>query len=126
MKSFVAAIILVVVIVISSTFYVNNMDRLAGDLTDINMTTYNCILGGKYAEAENSIGEFKEYLDSHKVLLAATGDHEEILRIELAAAELSAYTKDGMYGDALSKCLTIDVMLRRLPANYKIKAENIL
>ena len=59
-------------------------------------------------------------------MLAATGNHEEIDKIEITIAELKEYILQHSKADALAHTEALNVLFRHLPKNYKLRTENIL
>lgn len=126
MKSFIGALVLTVVIIVSSLLYVNKMDKLSSEMIEINEKTYELLVSGDYEGAAESSYKLMNYLEDSRVLLTATGDHEEIKKIELMCCELTELIRNRMDGDSRAKCAALDMLLEHMPKNYKIKAENIL
>ena len=126
MRSFICALVITAVIISSCLLYVNKMDEISLEMITINERTYDFIAGENYTEAEKSTEELKQYLEDNRVLLAATGDHEEIKELEIRCCELTEIIRCGIYCDAMAKCASIEMLLRHLPSNYKMRAENIL
>ena len=126
MKSFLVALVISVVIVSGSLMYTNHLDGVARELAEQNGKITEFVAAGDFAGALDAAKGLEDCLNKNKVLLAATGNHDELLKIELACAELKEYAAAENAADAASKCASLDVMIQHMPSNYKIKVENIL
>lgn len=84
------------------------------------------IVTQNYESATQKTKELSEYVREKRTILDAVGNHQELDEIERNLSELAAFTEDEMHGDAISKCYSLDFLLRALPRNFKIKIENIL
>ncbi|MBP3360306.1 MAG: DUF4363 family protein [Clostridia bacterium] len=126
MQSFITALIISVAVVMGSLLYTNRVDDIAAELLLETNKISECILNDEFINAEKAISAFEDCLEKNKVLLEATGNHEELLKIELSYKELRMFTLSGQKADALAQCASLDVLLNHMPSNYKIKAENIL
>ena len=102
------------------------MDDISAGMIIINRQTYEFVSEGNYEEAAKAVHNLKECLEENRVLLAATGDHEEIKELEVMCSELTEFIKCKIHCDAMAKCASIERLLSHLPANYKMRAENIL
>ena len=67
-----------------------------------------------------------DYVDEKKLSLAIIMDHTDLDKIEMGIAELKGYIEGEIKTDALAKCNSLDVMIRHMPKNYKLKIENVL
>ena len=126
MKSFVISVIIAAVMVAGSLFYTSSLERVSGELNDINTRVSKLLDEDDFLGADSEIEHMKSYLDSRRAVLDATGNHEEIDKIEMNISELSEYTKGEKKTDALSRCRVLSFLFEHLPLNYKLKFENIL
>lgn len=126
MLSFITALIISAAVITGSVLYTNRVDDIAAELLLETGKITECILNDEFTGAENAIYAFEDCLEKNKVLLEATGNHEELLKIELSYKELRMFTLSQQKADALAKCASLDVLLNHMPSNYKVKAENIL
>ena len=90
----------------------------------------NTVLGvvqeSKAEKAIDALNIAEKGFKKQKVLLEATSNHEEILRIELAYGHVREFIESDQMGDAMASCGEIKKLIRHLPSNFKLKAENIL
>ncbi len=126
MRSFAAAAILAVIIVISGIISSAKIDSVANKLHSDADILYSCLKENDNAGAMNAINSAEEVFKKHKVLLEATSNHEEILRIELSYGHVREFIENDQIGDALASCNEIKRLIKHLPSNFKLKAENIL
>ncbi len=126
MKSVVISVIIAAVMVAGSLFYTSSLERVSCELNDINTRVSKLLDEDDFSAADSEIEHMKSYLDSRRAVLDATGNHEEIDKIEMNISELSEYTKGEKKTDALSRCRVLSFLFEHLPLNYKLKFENIL
>ena len=126
MKSLIIAIIIGTATVLGSVGYTNHLEKISADMVDKNNDIRNDIMSHNYSSAANKTREFSEYVREKRTILDAVGNHQELDEIERNLSELAAFAEDEMHGDAISKCYSLDFLLRALPRNFKIKIENIL
>lgn len=126
MKSFITSIIIAVIIVSGSIFYTCYISSLSEEFSKHTQDVYELIEQNRYREASKLTDELIKFMDSKKVLLAATGNHEEIDKIELYLDELSEFIGNTTQPDALARCKSLRTLFDNLPKNYRIRAENIL
>lgn len=126
MKSVVISIIIAVVMISGSLFYTHSLEKVSDELTEINTQVQKYLEADDFSGADSEIEHLKSYLDSRRAVLDATGNHEEIDKIEMNLSELSEYTKGEKKTDALSRCHVLHFLFEHLPLNYKLKPENIL
>lgn len=126
MRSFFAAIQITAAIIAGSFIYTARMDRLSEEMLEKNKEIYSYVQGEDYENAALTIKGAREHLESHSVMLWATGDHSEIMQLEVNLGELFEYVKASERSDALAKCAEMEILLRHMPKNYKIRLENIL
>lgn len=126
MKSVVVSVIIAVIVVAGSLFYTRSLERVSGELIEINKQISERIEAEDYSGANSEIERLTEYLDSRRAVLDAIGDHEEMDNIEMNLSELEEYAKGEKKTDALSRCRVLNFLFEHLPLNYKLKLENIL
>lgn len=126
MKGIVISAVIAVLIIWGSIAYTNHIGSVSSELGEINDTIIDALTSENYAEASEYVGKLNEYLDSHRAILAATGNHEEIDKIEMNISELSEYIDGEEKTDALSNCRVLDFLFEHLPKNYELKWENVL
>lgn len=126
MKSVVISVIIAAIVIAGSIVYTSNLERVSKELSEINGRISECLEEEDYSGADAEIEHLKAYLNSRRAVLDATGNHEEIDKIEMNLYELSEYSKGEKKTDALSRCRVLDFLFEHLPLNYKLKPENIL
>ena len=68
----------------------------------------------------------QEFVNKKKTTLAVIMDHGDLDKIESGIAELESYILHKIKPDALAKCNALDVLIRHMPKNHKLKIENVL
>ena len=126
MKGVIISGVIAILILIGSIAYTNHIENVSEELSDINKVIIEAITAENYSKASSSAKELNDYLDSHRAILEATGNHEEIDKIEMNISELVEYIDGGEKTDALSNCRVLDFLFDHLPKNYEMKLENIL
>lgn len=126
MKSVVVSVIIAVIVIAGSLFYTRSLEKVSGELIEINKQVSERIEAEDYSGANSEIERLTEYLDSRRAVLDAIGNHEEMDNIEMNLSELEEYTKGEKKTDALSRCRVLNFLFEHLPLNYKLKLENIL
>lgn len=126
MKSVVVSVIIAVIVIAGSLFYTRSLEKVSGELIEINKQISERIEAEDYSGANSEIERLSAYLDSRRAVLDAIGDHEEMDNIEMNLSELEEYAKGEKKTDALSRCRVLDFLFEHLPLNYKLKLENIL
>lgn len=126
MKSFIVSVIIAVIVVAWSLFFVNQIEdfsvKLGVDLEGIVLA-----LGREdYSSAGKLAKEMGDYVDEEKLRLAAMLDHTLLDKIETDIAELRGFIECEVKNDAIAKCRVLDVQIRHMPKNHKLKLENIL
>ncbi len=126
MKGVIISGVIAILILIGSIAYTNHIENVSEELSDINKVIIEALTAENYSKASSSAKELNDYLDSHRAILEATGNHEEIDKIEMNISELVEYIDGGEKTDALSNCRVLDFLFDHLPKNYEMKLENIL
>lgn len=126
MKGVVISAVIAVLLVVGSMAYTRHIESVSQELGEINDAIIAALKQEDYEYAAEGVKELKEYLDSHRAILEATGNHEELDKLEMNISELSEYVGGGEQTDALSNCRVLDFMFEHLPKNYELRWENIL
>lgn len=126
MKGVIISAVIAILIVLGSIAYTNHMESVSDELGEINDIIVDALTSENYAQASEYVGKLNDYLDSHHTILAATGNHEEIDKIEMNISELTEYIEGEEKTDALSNCRVLDFLFEHLPKNYELKWENVL
>lgn len=126
MKSFIAAIVIAVTMIGGSLWYINHIEKISDELVQLNEEIIVLLEQEDFEQAEEKIGRINQSIDQKRTILAATGNHEELDKIEIYTLELEQYTKGRAREDALARCRVLTLLLEHLPKNYQLKLENIL
>ncbi len=126
MKSFIISVIIGILVVWGCMYSTHCIERVSAELKEDNKKIVEFLKKDDYEEAEKVADNMSEYLDKEKTRLAIIMDHTDLDKIELGIAELEGYIEGKIKTDALAKCSMIDVMVRHMPKNYKVKFENVL
>lgn len=126
MKSFLSAMIIAILLVWGSGSYMSELESISMELYDVNSSAYDSIEAEDYQAAEADIDEIYSVLEKHHMFFAAMGNHTELDNIKTNLAELEVYTKSREKYDALSKCSVLSFLFEHLPANSRLRIENIL
>ncbi len=126
MRSFVAAVALSVVIIIVGIVSSAKIENVANELYDKTESLYLSLKEENTQSSLSALEAAEESFEKRKVLLEATSNHEEVLRIEICYKNVREFIEKDQTGDALASCSEIKLLLKHLPSNFKMKAENIL
>lgn len=126
MKGVIASAVIAVIIVAGSAAYTLHIENVSEEMGMINDKIITSLDVGDYERAKEETEKLSEYLDKKRTILAATGNHEELDKIEMNISEMSGYIDGQKKTDALSRCRVLDFLFDHLPNNYKMKLENIL
>lgn len=126
MKGVWISLCIVVVMVVGSIVYTNHIDNVSYELGEMNDRIMEHLEDKDYDEAADEAQRLAEYLAEKRTVLDATGNHEELNKIEMNISEMLGYIDGEQRIDAISKCMVLDLMFSHLPRNYKLKMENIL
>lgn len=126
MKSLFVAISIAIVVVFGSLLYNTHLESISSQMIEKNEGIKKQIEEENYAEASKKTRDLTEFIRDKRTVLDAVGNHEELDEIERTLMELCAFSDDSMHGEALSKCNSLDFLIRALPRNFKIKIENVL
>lgn len=126
MKSFIASLIIAVIIVSGTVFYTHRIELVSEKLAEDNQKIISLIEKDDFDSASEFTKDMADYVDKKKIALAIIMDHSDLDKIETSIAELQGYIEGKVKTDSVAKCNTLDVMIRHMPKNYKLKIENIL
>ena len=126
MRSFIAAVVIGIIIIYTSSVFSDKVENITASLSDKNNALYTQLENKNKEDALNSLEESEKEFHKNKVLFEATSDHEELLRIEVQYSAIREFLKEEQFGDALASCAEIELLLKHLPGNFEVKAENIL
>lgn len=126
MKSFIISVIIGIFVVLGSMYYTYSIEKVSKELIEDNKKLVLLLKEEDFKGASKLAGDMADYLDKEKIKLAIIMDHSELDKIEMGIAELEGYIEGEIKTDALAKCSMIDVMVRHMPKNYKVKLENVL
>lgn len=126
MKSFITSLIIAIIIISSSFFFTHSIEKTSKKLLKDNREIIELIENNDYENAYSLTKDMQEYVNKKKISLAVIMDHGDLDKIESSIAELESYIDHEIKSDALAKCNTLDVIIRHMPKNYKLKIENVL
>lgn len=126
MKGVIISACIAVALVAGSLVYTSHIKSVSAELGAINDRVMLQLIKEDYEGASGEIGHLVDYLNDHRTLLAATGDHADFDKIEMNISEMEGYTNGRQKIDAMSKCKVLAFMFEHLPKNYEMKLENIL
>lgn len=126
MKGVIISVCIAVGIVAGGIVYTNHMWKVSEELQEINDEIMECLDREDYDAAAENTEKLTEYLDGNRTVLAATGNHEELDKIEMNISEMSGYIDGRKQTDAVSRCKVLSFLFEHLPKNYEMKLENIL
>ena len=109
-------------------FSESNVKNISGynEMIEKNKEIEKDILSDNFEEASKKSEQLSGFVREKRTLLDAVGNHQELDEIERSLSELTAFTEENRRADALSKCYSLDFLMKALPRNFKIKIENIL
>ncbi|MCD8179895.1 MAG: DUF4363 family protein [Firmicutes bacterium] len=126
MKGVIISICIAAVIAAGSAAYTKHIENVSDELGEISGQITEHLESGDYAAAAEMARLLGEYLDRERTVLAMTGNHEEIDKIEMNISEMTEYIDGGQRTDALSRCRVLNFLFEHLPKNYEMRWENIL
>lgn len=126
MKGFIVTVCITLTLIIFSVTVSHKLEKISLSLLEKTDNIYTSIADRDYENAERVLDRAQKEFEDKKLMLEATGNHEELLRIETALCHVEEFIKARQAGDALSMCREIEVLLKHLTGNFKLKAENIL
>ncbi len=126
MKTFITAMIIATGLIGGGIWFNYSIDAVAKELIGECDEITRLVDSGDFEAASEEISKMLEYVDDKKIVLASIINHENIDEIELCVSELLGYTQSQVTAEARVRCRKLNHLLEHLPANYKVKAENIL
>lgn len=126
MKSVIVALIIGALTVFGSIGYTNHLEKISVEMIEKNKEIEKDIVSDNFEEASKKSEQLSGFVREKRTLLDAVGNHQELDEIERSLSELTAFTEENRRADALSKCYSLDFLMKALPRNFKIKIENIL
>ena len=126
MRGVIAAFIISAAIVGGSFIYTDKMNKISGELTEINNSVAEKINAEDYDAAMSDIERLRGAVDERRVFLTATGNHTRLDEVEKSVSELMSYAEDREKSDAYARCRSLGVLIENLPRDYRICLENIL
>lgn len=126
MRSLFVALIIASVTVFGSIEYTRHLEKISAQMMEQNQEIEKDIMAENYDAASQKTKRLSDFIEEKRSLLDAVGNHQELDEIERNLAELVSFTDDHMHGEALSKCYSLEFLIRALPRNFRIKVENIL
>lgn len=126
MKSFIVSLIIGITVIAGTVFYTHRIEVVSEKLSKDNKKLIEVLNDEDFEKALELTNNMDDYVNEKKLSLAIIMDHTDLDKIEMGIAELKGYIEGEIKTDALAKCNSLDVMLRHMPKNYKLKIENVL
>ena len=126
MKSFIVSLIIGITIISATVFFTHRIETVSEKLLKDNRKLIEVLNDENFHQAITLANDMADYVDEKKLSLAIIMDHTDLDKIEMGIAELKGYIEGEIKTDALAKCNSLDVMIRHMPKNYKLKIENVL
>lgn len=126
MKSFITSLIIAAVVIGSSLFYVHHISGISEEMIEENEKVIQSLETEDFDGALKGLNKLTERMDDKRTILAATGNHEELDKIEIYMLEARQYSEENCREDALARCRVLEMLFEHLPKNYRIRLENIL
>ena len=126
MRSFIISLVIAVLIVGGTVFSTYRIEVVSRKILDDNKKVVDAVNAEDYKKAKDLAQHMAEYVDDKKMSLSLIMDHGDLDKIEQGVAELQGYIEGEAKFDSIAKCKFLDVLIRHLPRNYKLKIENVL
>lgn len=126
MRSFIISLVIAVLIVGGTVFSTYRIEVVSRKILDDNKKVVDAVNEEDYKKAKDLAQHMAEYVDDKKMSLSLIMDHGDLDKIEQGVAELQGYIEGEAKFDSIAKCKFLDVLIRHLPRNYKLKIENVL
>ena len=126
MRSFIIALGIAVATGGGTTFFTHRIEVVSKKVLEDNKQVVEAVLKDDFERAKKLAHHMAEYVDSKKMTMSLIMDHGDLDKIEQGIAELEGYIEGEVKNDSIAKCKFLDVLIRHLPRNYKLKIENIL
>ena len=126
MKGVIVSLCIAAAIVAGSAAYTSHTKKVSRELSEINAVVMESLENGDYDSAAEEIEKLGGYLEKKRAILSATGNHEELDKIEMNISEMSGYADGQQQTDAIAHCRVLDFLFEHLPKNYELKLGNIL
>lgn len=126
MKTFWAALVLAAITVFFGTAMNLRLSKISDKLEAYEDAVFSCLTKKDTKSAAENINLLSEYLQKNRTFLAAAVDHKCIDDIELSISELRALCEQSEISASIIKCSGLELMIRRLDANYSLSLKNIL
>ena len=126
MKGVIISLCIAAAIVAGSAAYTRHTRSVSEELGSINSAVMESLENGDYEGAAKKIDALNGYMEKKRTVLSATGNHEELDKIEINISEMSGYTEGRQKTDAIAHCMALDFLFKHLPKNYELKLGNIL
>lgn len=126
MKSFFSALIFTIALIGANIMFTNKLYSVAQTLSEKTVSVYTHLKQNEVDTAIKKLENTTDEFEKNRVLLESTGNHEELLRIELAYVQTKEFINKKQIGDALANLSQIKILLEHLPGNFELKPENIL
>ena len=126
MKSFIVAVFIGVFMIVGCILYMKEVEDVSDKLKNLNEEVIVFLENDDFEGAKQAHGRVESFLEEKLIMLAATGNHEELDQMQIYLSQVCEYIEERQKGDALAFCESLDIMFKHLPKDYRLKAENIL
>ncbi len=126
MKSVIFSVILLAVIIFSGIIYTNEMQNLSEEFCVMNNKIAEYVVNGDFDAAGDECEKLDKYIKDKKVFIGSAVDHTELDSIELSLAKIDVFIAEKDKIEALAYLYALEIQLKHLPRNFKMRAENIL
>jgi len=125
MKSFIAALVIFVVMIGTGIASLDYIENVSEKMVAKNDEIKKAVSDRDFEKAHTLADELDELVNDKRAILSTTMEHNNIDTIEIYVNELKQYVSEGISADALARCEVIEMLLKHLPKNYKLRIENI-
>ncbi|MCH5209973.1 MAG: DUF4363 family protein [Oscillospiraceae bacterium] len=126
MKGVIISLCIAAVIVAGSAAYTAHTKTVSRELGEINAGVMESLQNNDFDGAKEKIEQLTGYMERKRSILSATGNHEELDKMEMNISEMTGYTEGHQQTDAVSRCKVLAFLFEHFPKNYELKLGNIL
>ncbi len=126
MKGVAISALIAAMILAGSGAYTSHVKKVSYELGVINNEIEKCLKDEDYTAAAEKTADLETYMGRKRTVLAATGNHEDLDKIEMNISEMAGYIDGMQQTDAISHSKVLSFLFEHLPKNYELKLENIL
>lgn len=126
MKSFISAMVIAAFLVCGGISFNIGIDRVSGNFISACDEISAAADAGDFDTALTEISDLSDSISRRKTFLLSTINHEVIDEIEVCVSELYGYAQNSNKTETEVRCLRLKHLLKHLPENYSVNAQNIL